>query len=178
MAVMASALLVFAQGKTPRTERGMVCWPLHFAGITVGINDDAEAQRLLGKGVFRPDEGHTGGRYYLDAKHTATLHIVDGVDNVVEELTVSSGIDAEIKPKEQAAAVSNWFHPQESFGNWHALHLGSTKSEVLGNLGEPRKKVKADEWVYETKCECELPEYLTLKFSKGRVVVLNLYAGE
>ncbi len=175
---MISTVFLFAQDKTPQTERGMVCWPLHFAGITVGVNDDAEARRLLGKGIFRPDEGHTGGRYYLDAKRTATLHIVNGVDKVVEELTVSSGIDHAIKPSEQADAVSNWFHPQEGFGNWHALRLGSTENEVLENLGEPKEKVKADRWVYETKCECELPEYLTVKFSKGRVVELNLYAGE
>jgi hypothetical protein len=158
---MISAVVAFAQDKTPQTERGTVCWPLHFAGVTVGINNDAEAQRLLGKGVFRPDEGHTGGRYYLDAKRTATLHVVDGVDQVVEELTVSSGIYPAIKPNERAAAVSNWFHPEEGFGNWRALRLGSTENEVLKNLGEPKEKVKADRWVYETTCACELPEYLT-----------------
>jgi hypothetical protein len=156
----------------------MVCWPLHFAGITVGINDDAEAQRLLGKGVFRPDEGHTGGRYYVDSKRTATLHIVDGVDGVVEELTVRSGINPAIKPNEQAAAVSRWFNAQEGFGNRGALHLGSTKNDVMTNLGQPKRKVNADKWEYETKCECELPELLTIQFSKSSLVELNLYAGE
>jgi len=37
-----------------------VCWPLNFAGITLGVTTDSEVQRLLGNGVFREDEGDTG----------------------------------------------------------------------------------------------------------------------
>ena len=162
----------------PTQKKGTVCWPLHFAGITVGLTNDSQVQRLLGRGVFRPDEGHTGGRYFLDAKQTATLHIEGGVDSVVEVLTLHAGVDSAIKQSERTAAVSKWFGPQEGFGNWHALHLGSSKDEVAQNLGQPENRVNANKWVYETTCACELPEYLTISFKDGRVSQLELSAEE
>jgi hypothetical protein len=158
--------------------KGTVCWPLHLAGITVGLTTDSQAQRLLGHGIFRADEGHTGGRYFLDGTRTVTMHIVGGVDKVTEQLTFGRGVDPAIKPSEQGAAVSKWVDPQEGFGNWHALRLGSAKKEVLDNLGEPQERLSTDEWIYETTCACELPEYFTLKFKQGRVVQLVLSAEE
>ncbi len=176
-----STLILLTLSTTGSVEaskaKGSVCWPLHFAGITVGVTTDPQVQRLLGKGVFRPDEGHTGGRYFLDAKHTATLHIVEGVDKMVELLTVRVGVDPTIKTSERDLAVSKWFEPHEGFGNWHQLQLGSSSNEVLENLGEPKLKTRA-EWTYETTCACELPEYLTVKFQGSRVVELNLSAEE
>lgn len=160
------------------TRKGTVCWPLNFAGITVGVNTDSQVQRLLGKGVFREDEGHTGGRYYVDANSTATLHIVEEVDRVVEELTVAEGLSHEIKISERASATSKWFDPHEPFGNFHALHLGSTKEEVVSNLGEPQKRVNVNNWQYESTCACEIPDYLTVSFKAGRLIQLELSAEE
>lgn len=77
--------------------KGTLCWPLNFAGITIGVNTDSQVRRLLGKGAFRQDEGHTGGRYFIDVNHTATLHIVEGVDQVVEELTVAEAFRMQSK---------------------------------------------------------------------------------
>ena len=51
----------------------------------------------MGPGVFRKDEGDTGGRYYTESQGTATLHVVSYTDSVVGELTISAGIDPEIK---------------------------------------------------------------------------------
>lgn len=156
------------------TPKGTVCWPLNFAGITIGVNTDSHVQRLLGKGVFRKDEGHTGGRYFVDVNGTATLHIVEGVDRVVDELTVARGVSHEIKPSERTIATSKWFDPHESFGNWHALRLDSTKDEVLSNLGEPQKRISTDVWQYESTCGCELPDYLIVSFKADRLVELAL----
>jgi hypothetical protein len=178
---VAALTLVSVTGGRPQEPakwaKGTVCWPLHLAGITVGLTTDSQAQRLLGqRGIFRADEGHTGGRYFLDVGRTVTMHIVGGVDKVTEQLTFAKGVDPAIKPSEQGAALSKWIDPQEGFGNWRALHLGSAKKEVLDNLGEPQKKLSADEWIYETTCACELPEYFTLKFLQGRIVQLVLSA--
>lgn len=168
--------LCFAVGQSEELPKpkGSVCWPLHFAGITVGSTTDSQVQRLFGRGIFRADEGHTGGRYFLDSKRTSTLHVVEGVDRVVDELTVRSGIDPTIKGAERELAVSKWFDPQEGFGNWHALHLGSSMKDVLDNLGEPQKRLRGDKWLYETTCACELPAYLTVAFKGGRVIELGL----
>ena len=159
---------------SPETPKGTVCWPLNFAGLTVGVNTDSQVQRLLGKGVFRKDEGHTGGRYFTDVNAKATLHIVEGVDRVVDELTVTEGISMKIKASERSTAASKWFDPHESFGNWHALHLGSTKDDVLSNLGEPQKRINANQWQYESSCSCELTAYLSVSFEAGRLVRLAL----
>ena len=121
----------------PVAPKGSVCWPLHWSGIVVGTTTDSEVQRLLGPGVFRKDEGDTGGRYYTESQGTATLHVVSYTDSVVGELTISAGIDPEIKQSERKAAITKWFNPREGFGNWGGLNLGSSRSDVLKNLGEP-----------------------------------------
>ena len=172
--VATGPLLSIAQSAPTPPRKGTVCWPLNFAGVTVGVTTDAQVQRLLGTGVFRPNEGHTGRRYFVDTKHTATLHIVEGVDRIVEELTFIQGVDGAIKGSERNAAVSKWFDTQEGFGKWHELHLGSSKSDVLVNLGEPQERVSANRWIYESACSCEIPEYFTVSFKDGRVVELAL----
>jgi hypothetical protein len=169
-----------ALGQTSSEPRGTVCWSLHFAGITVGVTNDKQVQRLLGgPGVFRPDEGHTGGRYYIDARHEATLHIEFGVDRIVESVTVSRGISPIVKNSERKAALGKWFEPQEGFGNWRALHLGSLAQEVTKNLGEPQQK-QADgtKWIYESTCACDLPEFLSIEFKDGEIVELSLWMEE
>jgi hypothetical protein len=157
-----------------RVQKGKVCWPLHFAGITLGNTTDSQVQRLLGRGVFRGGEGHTGGRYFLDVKHTATLHIEEGVDRIVDTLTLRTGIDSALKPSEHSAAVSKWFEPQEGFGNWHAFRLGASRKEVLENFGEPQEVLRNGGWLYESTCSCDLPDYLTILFRNDRVVELGL----
>ena len=153
-----------------KLKRGTVCWPLHFSGITLGLTNDSQVQRLLGKGVARKNEGDTGGRYFIDDRHTATLHVVSYTDLVVGEVTVRMGIDPALSAGELKQAESKWFKADEGFGNWHALHLGSTKDEVLKNLGEPKKRVTGNDWMYETICECELPEYFDVFFKNGQLV--------
>lgn len=149
---------------------GSVCWPLHFAGITLGETNDSEVRRLLGQGAFRKDQSDTGGRYFTDLNGTATLHVVSCTDEVVCELTVRAGIDPAINSIERKASASRWFRPEEGFGNWHALHLGSPREDVLKNLGRPKNKVLSNEWTYETTCACEIPEYFTVFFAHGHVV--------
>ena len=161
------------------TPPGSVCWPLHFSGITLGVTTDSQVQRLLGQGVFRKKEGDAGGRYFIDVKSSATLHVVGYTDAVVGELTILSGIDPAITPAERAHAATRWFNLDEGFGNWHALHLGSSKEDVLKNLGAPEKKKSTDEWTYSTTCTCELAEFFTLFFKNGQLfkIVMSAPAG-
>jgi len=145
--------------------------------LTLGVTTDSEVQRLLGNGVFREDEGDTGGRYFVDSKHTATLHTESYTDAVVGEVTVEEGVT--VKPTETEAAVSQWFNPQQGFGNWHALHLGSTKRAVKKNLGKPVKGSSKDAWRYDSKCSCEIDVFFTVYFKKDRIhkVVFSAPAG-
>jgi hypothetical protein len=155
---------------------GAVCWPLHFSGIALGITTDSQVQRLLGRGVSRKNEGDTGGRYYIDKKARATLHVVSYTDAIVGEVTISEGISPEISAAERKIATTSWFSPEEGFGNWHALRLGSSKDDALKNLGKPAKEVSPNEWRYSSICACELPVFFTLSFRNGRLVKIVLSA--
>jgi hypothetical protein len=59
------------------------------------------------------------------------------------------------------------------------LSFGSTQADVISNLGKPARKDSEDSWVYESHCACELPEYMTLVFSGGKVtrVIFSAPAG-
>jgi hypothetical protein len=172
--VISLAFLLSSTGMAERKEK--VCWPLHFAGITLGITTDPEVTRLIGNGVFRKDEGDAGGRVFVDKNHTATLHTVSFTDQVVGEVTVSSGV-AGLSESELSMAETSFFDPNYGFGNWHALKLGSTQSEVVKNLGEPAEKNKQSGWVYYTACACEIPECFTIYFTNGRVTKVVFGAG-
>jgi len=154
-----------------------VCWPLNFAGITLGVTTDSEVQRLLGNGVFREGEGDTGGRYFVDSKQTATLHTEGYTDAIIGEVTIQEGVS--LNKSEVKKAISPWFKPEQGFGNWHALHLGSTKQDVKKNLGVPKKGSTKNEWRYDSKCACELEVYFTLYFKNERVykIVFSAPAG-
>jgi hypothetical protein len=174
LAVAGIAILLSISGRTQSREYiaqpGSVCWPLNFSGIVLGVTTNSQVERLLGRGVFRANEGETGGRYFMDTKGTATLHVISYTDYVVGEVTLSAGVNPAIIPSERILASSKWFNPEEGFGNWHALRLSSSKEEVLKNLGQPKKKATSDEWRYDTICACELPEYFTIFFKNNRVI--------
>jgi hypothetical protein len=164
-----------ARSQDLKLRKGTVCWPLHFSGITLGLTTDSEVRRLLGEGAARKNEGDTGGRYFIDERHTATLHVVSYTDSVVGELTLRSGVDPTMHDRELKRAESKWFKPADGFGNWHTLHLGSSRDDVLKNLGEPKQQVTANEWRYETICECELPEFFDV-FFKDNIVVKVVFS--
>lgn len=96
-------------------------------------------QRLLGNGVFRSDEGDTGGRYFVDSKQTATFHTEAYTDAIIGEVIVQDGVL--LNKSEVEKAISPWFKPPPGFGNWHALHLSSTKKDVKKILVGLRKAV-------------------------------------
>ena len=82
---------------------------------------------------------------------------------------MQEGIDPGLKPADIKQATSKWFDAKEGFGNWGALHLGSSEAEVAENLGAPQEKPQPDQWLYQSKCACELPEYFTVFFKAGRI---------
>lgn len=166
--VVHKATGAFAADESARGS-SQVCWPLHFSGVVLGITRDTEVQRILGKGAHRPNQGDAGGRYFVDAKRTATLHVVSFTDATVGQLTLSQGVDPAIRQNELEAASSTFFDPNHGFGNWHALRLGSSKTSVLENLGPPEGDQASNDWKYSSACTCELPEYLTITFREGRV---------
>ncbi len=176
--ILIASILVSIASSGLAAEKEKVCWPLHFAGVTLGISTDPQVARLLGKGLFRKSDGDTGGRVFVDKAHTATIHTVSFTDQIVGELTLSVGTGSLTKAELKKAETA-YFNPKDGFGNWHALKLGSTEAEVTQNLGEPSEKDKLGGWVYYASCACEIPEYFTIYFTKGRItkVTFSVPAG-
>ena len=144
-----------------------VCWPLNFAGITLGVTTDPQVVRFLGEGLNQTRATETASRYYVDKDLTATLHTKSYTDYIVGELTVEEGV--RLSPEEAKIAISPWFDPKEQFGNWHKLHLGSSKTQVVENLGLPSEGKETDAWEYQSACACELPVYFTLYFRSDKI---------
>jgi len=170
-ALLVATLLAGASAaQEMQPKPGTFCWTMHFAGVVPGVTTDPQVARLLGPGVHRLKEGDTGARYFINAARTATLRIETCTYLVVCEMSLESGVLPTLSPNEQARAVSAQFDLAEGFGNWHKLGLGSTKADVVANLGEPARKEGEDSWVYDSERACELPEYLTLVFAAGKIV--------
>lgn len=149
-------------------KSGTFCWPMHYAGIVAGTSQDKHVVRLLGSGANRPRESE-GVRYYIDANATMTMQVATFTDRVVGEIALERGVNRTLTKQERARARSKNLSPHEGFGNWHALRLGSTKDEVLANLGPPAEAVNGEAWVFNAECSCEIPNYMTLHFVDGRI---------
>jgi hypothetical protein len=156
-----------AQDVTPKP--GTFCWPMHYAGVVAGTSRDKHVVRLLGKGAHRPKESE-GVRYFIDSSATMTMKVSTFTDGFVGEIALEQGVNASLTPRERTQALARNLEPDEGFGNWHALRLGSTREQVRANLGPPAETTTPDAWVYNAECTCELPQYLTLHFKVGKVV--------
>jgi hypothetical protein len=156
-----------AQNASPKP--GTFCWPMHYAGVIAGTSRDKHVVRLLGPGAHRPKESE-GVRYFIDPKSKMTMKVSTFTDGFVGEIALEQGVSPGLSPGERARALTRHLEPDEGFGNWHALHLGSTRQQVRENLGAPAESSGPDAWVYNAECTCELPQYLTLYFQGGRVV--------
>ena len=157
------------------TEPEGFCWSLNFAGIVVGVSEDSHVERLLGANRFS-DRGDGRDRWYVDPAKSATIRVSSCTDRVVCELSVQKGLDADATAAGIDPKVSSFFDPQEGFGKWRSLHLGSQKDHVLANLGPPNEKKADGSWVYQRSCTCELPEYLTIYFKNEGISRIVLSA--
>ena len=156
-----------AQDVTPKP--GTFCWPMHYAGVIAGTSRDKHVVRLLGKGAHRPKESE-GVRYFIDSRGKMTMKVSTFTDGFVGEIALEQGINTSLTPRERTRALAKNLEPDEGFGNWHALRLGSTREQVRENLGPPAETPNPDTWVFNAECTCELPQYLTLYFQGGKVV--------
>ena len=175
MGVAATLGVALSATGTPSTG---FCWSMHLAGLVVGVSEDGHARRLLG-GSEPMDQGDSWVRWYVDKKKTASLRITSCTDMIVCELSIQLGSNADALAHGVSPTISEQFDPTEGFGNGHALHLGSLKSDVRSNMGAPSQIDSEDIWIYNRACTCELPEYMTIHFVSDMVtkVVFSAPAG-
>lgn len=120
------------EGDSPR---GDASWPKKIGGVSVA--GDREVTRGLGRGLYDSEEGHGGGRYYTNANHSLTLHVVIGVDRTLDTVEITDGI-----------ALPNGLHLGDDPGFVSAalganpaidgkIRLGASVAEVVKRYGKP-----------------------------------------
>lgn len=127
-------LFLFAAPQTKEVELPRL--PLRVAGVVVGYSRDADVRQLYGAGLFKPEEGHVGGRYYSDPSSSVTLHVEIGVDDVIEEATLSQGISASLK-KKGALMQSQYLKMSDSTD--YGVKLGDSVRSILDAFGPPKE---------------------------------------
>ena len=174
-----------ARAAAPKRSRKLRAYPLYCAGIAVGMSNERDVRRLYGPGFFAPDEGHLGGRYYVDPSHRVTLHVETGVDRIIEHVEFGS----EVRLPKGAAdanairlAEARWLHTDETIGTGH--RLGETRTAIVADLGQPaadHRTATEETLRYETGID-QNPYTLVyeaeFRFRNGKLDRVSLYNGE
>lgn len=156
--------------------------------ITVGpaVTKDNELLKLYGEGYFVRDEGHGGGRYFANKDYSLTLHVVIGVDGIIEEVSVREGFHVPGLTKDSAPAViiANKLGGNVKLGL--GIKLGMTVNALIAILGQPDSKEFDKAGVqllkYETSEDIDsrvsLDYEATYEFNNGQLTGIILYDGE
>jgi hypothetical protein len=186
VAVLSASAIVAATclAAAPRAKRPE--YPLYCAGIVVGMSTDTDVRRMYGDGLFVKDEGHGGGRYFVDPKRQVTLHVETGVDRVIETVSYGRGVRlpqgyAKGTPVPKQAISANLTAGEHV---WLGIRLGENASYVVRQFGKPKKDTRTGSTRvirYETG-EQEMAYTLfyeaEFRFEKDRLVSVKLYNGE
>lgn len=154
-----------------------VCFPPAWDGLVPGISRDSHARRLYGDGFFSRSGGHGGTRYFLAGDESYTVAVELGVDEIVETVTLSAGIDL---PKGVAAAQarSTLLPPKPTI---YRVHLGLAKERVRSLLGNPSPESTDDRWVYSTDyrhTDCYPQAGATFTFAHGQLTRMSVFLGD
>ena len=164
-------------------------YPLYVAGIVVGMSTETDVRRMFGDGLFRKDEGHSGGRYYVDPKRTVTLHVEFGVDRVIEYVSYARGIRLP-PPHRRGAQVPAQAITARLTSNEHlsgGVRLGDPEGQTLRvfDLGSPTSRFRRGsehtvrfDTDYEKGSQYVLFYQARFHFSGGRLTAIELYNGE
>jgi len=166
-------------------DQSQTPYPLYCAGVVVGMSRMADVQKMYGDGLFVAEEGHGGGRYFVDPKQEVTLHVESGVDNVIETVSLSRGVRLPDKYKKGTAVPKQAIAPRLSVKeelSW--INLGNRADKILDHFGPP-KEDKAKQGIrtiiYETdytKSPYVLAYRAELEFEDDKLVSVTLYNGE
>ena len=158
-------------------------YPLNCAGIVVGISTERDVRRMYGDGLFAKDEGHGGGRYYVDPGRKVTLHVETGVDHYIESVTYGHGVHLPSKsPRDLTRATTSRLAATEFCGV--GIRLGVSPARLRAQLGPPksdRRSGATRELRFETNYERSpyvLDYEAEFHFTNDRLVYVRLYNGE
>ena len=161
-------------------------YPLYLAGLVVGMSSLRDAQRMYGEGFRVEDEGHGGGYYYVDTHRQVTLHVVTGVDRILEEISYERGVRLPAGSLKRGAIPQTATSPNLSAGEqlFPGYHLGDPPDGLLQSYGKAAKDVRTGRLRiirYESDYK-KMPYVLVyeaeLRFEAGKLVFVRLYNGD
>lgn len=114
---------------------------LHTVG-GVKVDNDRDVTKVLGPGLFTDREGHGGGRYYTDPRHTVTFHVVIGTDDSIEEIDLTDGISLPngLRASDDPSFVSRALVSSPTLDG--KTRLGASVSAVEKQFGRPDQSIK------------------------------------
>ena len=178
------ALLPASQAGPPNAARPSIV--LHVAGIGVGmLSTDTDVIALHGQGLFVESEGHAGGRYFVNARGTMTLHTVIGVDGSTESLELRAGlhVPGAAVTSIPAAAVSPALDAVRLAD--HRITLGLSADKLLSKLGRPATdEIENGRRVLTYSTTSDIDDRVSFfytaryAFVSDRLVTISLYDGE
>jgi len=141
------------------------------------VSRDAHARRLYGEGFFTRSGGHGGTRYFLARDNSYTVAVELGVDEILETVTISAGVDLPNGAATSRAASGLLPANPEVY----RVHLGFTKDRVRQSLGTPSSESTADHWVYATdyrQTDCFPDAGATFTFANGRLIRMSVFLSD
>jgi hypothetical protein len=161
-------------------------YPLYCAGIVVGMSTDRDVRRMYGTGLYVRDEGHGGGRYFVDSGRRVTLHVELGPDDTIDEVSYGRGLQLPARYLKSRRVPSRAISPQLTTNEhlYLGIRLGEKATDVLGEFGKPRSDTRhglTRVVRYEADYE-QMPYVLDyeaeFRFENNRLVAVKLYNGE
>lgn len=148
------------------------------------MSTDADVRRMYGEGLYVQDEGHLGGRYYVDPKHQVTLHTEIGVDRMITLVSYGQGVQLPEKYRTSRASLGKCLSARLTAGEHlqGGIRLGETSTYILQRFGKPKKDVRK-EAVRTIHYAAENRPYVVVyeaqyRFRNDRLIGISLYNGE
>jgi hypothetical protein len=161
-------------------------FPLWIGNIKIGKTKDSIITKRFGSGIFDSEDGHGGARYFLDAKKQVILYTVIGVDNSIEEASLSikdypfDFLDT--LKKFPNNAISSGFSILSKTDDM--IGIGTTEEMVQSLLGTPNREEKNAGYniLYYEDSNDQWKQVIfyqaTFTFSKDRLIRMTIYNGE
>ena len=158
--------------------------PLECSKIKAGYSNDSFVKELYGEGLFDPNTGHGGARYFVDGDRSAILKTVIGVDNIIEEVAITlfpfpfDFVKDKLATVPIAKKLNN--NPQMIKG----IKLGDSPEKIVEAFGLPnqlRDEGGIRTFVYEddyNQWEEVLFYTTTFSFKDDKLQRISIYNGE
>ena len=154
------------------------------AGIRLGLKTlDSQVVRMFGQGCYVEEEGHGGGRYFINPDRSLTLHTIIGVDNATDYVELSSFPNLPKPCTRFPGATSRRLAGDLEIE--HGLRLGMSPDAlvaVLGPADSEKRQGAARTLIYRTDVTKDnrvgLEYEARYRFVANRLTQLSIYDGE